>query len=153
MQNKVLFLDIDGVLCTRRSHLTYGREGGIWHEWDDLACEAVRKACRNGVRIVISSTWRKECNREDLFAQLTKHGLRDFLHEDWMTPIGNTIRGDEIALWLSRHQEVDSYRILDDDVDFTPAQIDHHLIHTDAEDGMTAENIKRLLNWSQVLKA
>ena len=153
MSKKILFLDVDGVMCTRRSHLVYGKEGGIWHEWDPLACAAIYKACQHGVQIVVSSTWRKPMHQESLFEKLKEHNLFGYvLFPDWKTPIRDGIRGLEVAEWLSKHSEVESYRILDDDADFLDSQ-EKFLIRTDPEDGMTSENIKRLLNWAGALKA
>ena len=59
---KIIFLDIDGVLCTSRSHLAkHGK--GIMDEWDDVGALAIYRACKFGenVKIVVSSTWRKFC--------------------------------------------------------------------------------------------
>lgn len=161
---KIIFLDIDGVLCTRRSHLSYGKEGGIWHEWDPIACNAVRRSCLKGCRIVVSSTWR--FHEEDLWPMMESHGLKEFVYfPDWKTPdMGrlmldatwdskiSKIRGNEIEDWLCRHPEVSSYKILDDIPDFLEHQTKFH-IHTDSEEGMDSDNIKKLLNWAGVLKS
>ncbi len=154
MSTKVIFLDIDGVLCTRRSHLAYGKEGGIWYEWDTLAVEVIRKMAKKGVIFVLSSTWRKPPHVEDFWKQWTKYGLEEhYLWErDWMTPIGQGVRGEEIKDWLNRHPEVTDYKIVDDNNDMLEEQMSH-CIFTDAEDGMTSDNIKKLLNWSGVWKA
>ncbi len=152
---KIIFLDIDGVLCTRRSHLAYGKEGGIWHEWDPLACHAINRACQKGVQIVISSTWRKFT--DDLMPQLIKHDLMKYLRQpNWHTPIGSsaTSRGMEISLYLEEdsNQDIEDYLILDDDIDMLEHQM-KKFVQCDGEDGMTSDNIKRLLNWSRALKS
>lgn len=157
MNTKVIFLDCDGVVCTRRSFLANDPEGTIWFSWDEVACAAIRRACEQGVKIVISSTWRKEMHRDQLFQQLEKYGLKEYLHEDWMTPITDTPlsgvqRGLEIEQWLADHPETESYRILDDVPEFSKEQ-DRYFIHTDSEEGMSSDDIKRLLNWAKALKA
>lgn len=150
---KIIFLDIDGVLCTKRSHFVYGKEGKMWFDWDPLGCDAIAKACRNGARIVISSSWRQEKNRDELFAQLRKFGLYELLFQpDWFTPITGDTRGSEIQHWLDRHRDIGMYIIVDDNPDMLENQM-RHFIRTDPDDGMTSENIKRLLNWSGVLKS
>jgi hypothetical protein len=60
---KIIFLDIDGVLCTSRSHLSKHGRGGLMDAWDDVGALAIKRACEFGtnVKIVISSTWRKFC--------------------------------------------------------------------------------------------
>ncbi len=94
---------------------------------------------------------------------MDKHGLKEFVYfPDWKTPdMGrlildaawdSKIRGTEIEDWLSKHPEVSSYKILDDIPDFLEHQTKFH-IHTDSEDGMNSDNIKRLLNWSGGLKS
>lgn len=157
--SKVIMLDIDGVLATRRSHLAYGKEGSIWFEWDPLACAVLRRCCTGYtdgyvayVKIVVSSTWRKSMHEHDLRGKLNKYGLLEFLHEDWRTKELNGTRGGEIAEWLSRHHEVTDYRIVDDDNDMLESQLPK-CIFTDSEDGMTSDNIKKLLNWSGAWKA
>jgi hypothetical protein len=160
---KVLFLDIDGVLCTGRSHAVYGKEGGMWFEWDPLGCAAIQRACNKHVTIVVSSTWRHERHRADLLSQMEKHNLDRYMHQtDPYTPDmrcqrhpvhgGSMIRGDEINDWLARHPEVESYRILDDDADFHPDQ-EKRLIRTDPTDGMLFQNILDLLRWAGALKS
>lgn len=159
---RILFLDIDGVLCTRRSHMAYGKEGGVWDDWDPLGCAVIRQACEKGVTIAISSTWRKSMHQKNLFGKLNKHDLYRFVFwagtpSLWHTPITSGKRGEEIQQWLDRaasqwHEPIEDYRILDDDNDMLEHQIPK-CIFTDAEDGMTSDNIKKLLNWSGAWKA
>lgn len=158
---KVIFLDIDGVLCTYRSHLVYGKEGGKYRDWDPLGCCAVAKAChQTGVKIVISSSWRYSRNVHELLLHLDFHGLSHYLCEpNWKTPDhsledrrGNIVRGEEIKEFLDKNPEVKSYRILDDHDNFLPAQMPF-LIQTVEEEGLSAMNIKKLLNWAGALKS
>lgn len=151
--NKILFLDCDGVVCTARSHYAYGEEGGIWNEWDPLACEVLRRCCANGVQIVVSSTWRKGQFVKYFHEQRRKHDLDGYcFHNDWATPVLGKKRHEEILAWLERHPEITDYKVLDDDPDIIhlPA---NKIILTDPDDGMLSGHIKRLLNWAGVLKA
>lgn len=157
---KILFLDIDGVLCTDRSHRAYGVEGGKMLEWDPLGCAVIKKCCERGVRIVVSSTWRHERHQADLFKRMELFGLREFLHSDWRTidiaEAGEwndaNCRGLEVRDWLDKHPEVTSYRILDDVPQFLPDQASD-FIQTDAADGMTSRNILLLMRWARALKS
>lgn len=158
----IIFLDVDGVLCTRRSHLAYGKEGGIWNAWDPLACAALLRAIQGKLRpkIVVSSTWR--FYPDDFWGNCEEYGLtdpvgeREFFHDDWRTKDlrhgPDICRGHEIQEWLSRHPEVESYVIIDDDSDLLDEQRERH-IHTDPENGMQSDHIKRLLNWSGAWKS
>ncbi len=90
-------------------------------------------------KLVISSTWRfgavKQLNNE-----LTKSGLKKYLHKDWETPqIHPSHRGTEIKMWLDEHLEVRNYLILDDDLNVLEEQISH-FVKTNLQDGMQAEH-------------
>ncbi len=132
MTKPILFLDIDGVLNNHhRMHTSKGTQFLC-----PIACgRLIEMVERVGVQIVLSSTWRK--HPEDV-EFLRCAGILDCAHEDWRTPHGlfNIIgsvgeepiyssaqRGDEIADWLKRHPEVETYAIVDDDSDFLPEQL------------------------------
>ena len=74
-------------------------------------------------QFVITSTWRKNHNKEFFIDILGK-----YLHKDYKTKVLYRIRGLEIEEWLDRHKEVKDYIILDDDIDFTEYQKKNHLI-------------------------
>jgi hypothetical protein len=142
----VLVLDIDGVLCTSRSHAAHGT-GKMMLEWDRTGVALIKKLCKlTGAKIVISSTWRHDHHHNDLFPALKKHELWDLLYsdpivtEDWRTPNLHEGRGAEIKDWLKRHK-IDKYAIIDDD---TFAESDQHLrlhyVKTLFDDGLTYYN-------------
>jgi hypothetical protein len=152
---KILLLDVDGVLCTRRSFLAYDKEGGMWFSWDQLACDVIRTCASYGVMIVVSSTWRKPKNEPELISQLHRYGFtRSMLFmPDWKTPIlPSGVRGEEIQAWLDAHPDIKDYKILDDDCILLDDQ-EKHWIQTDPDGGMTSDNIKKLLNWAGALKS
>jgi len=59
---KVIFLDIDGVLCTMRSHFAYAEgKGGLMHDWDVISCLLLRRLCeKHNLKLIISSSWRQK---------------------------------------------------------------------------------------------
>lgn len=132
---KIIFLDIDGVLCTFRSHEAFNGRGLMQH-LDPVGCRMVDRLCREtGAQIVISSTWRKHHDRQSMIAILQNAGFeRPDFHEDWMTPSGGWRRGDEIKKWLDDHPGVERYVILDDDDDMLPEQL-LSFVRTAAQDG------------------
>ena len=142
--SKVIFLDIDGVLCTYKSHWA-NCDGMMMRDWDSESCKILKKICiSNQVKLVISSTWRFEQHQEDFNTQYTKHFPGSLLHDDWRTKSLFKTRGHEIEEWLSRHPEVTKYRIIDDDTDFLESQKQYHT-WTTMEDGITYQQL-RILN-------
>ena len=121
---KILFLDIDDVICTRRSHVSIGKQGKM-EKLDPIALGLIDRLLeiQDDVRIVVSSTWRKHHSRKDLMNRFRKEGFKGEYHEDWCTPIlPSGFRGDEVKAWLDKHPEVTSYLCIDDGSDFHPDQ-------------------------------
>ncbi len=152
---KIIFLDVDGVLCTLRSHLAYHGRGGLWNHWDGCAVEILKRMCGAGCRIVVSSTWRLNCPTPDddsseLGQKLGEHGLREFLFRPgWRTPSSDKERGHEIAAWLKAHPEITDYVILDDDDDMLPEQ-KSKFVQTHGHDGISGMDMLHLLKWAEV---
>lgn len=97
--SKVVFLDIDGVLCLDGSNLDAHRLANL------------KKILTEGTDIVLSSTWR-------LYPKFVKqiHDTFDLVgikHPIDHTPDLNN-RGVEILEWLDNHPEVTHWVILDD---------------------------------------
>lgn len=111
MSIKVLFMDIDGVVCNDN----VGRE-----DWDPVCVLMLKKAIlETGVKVVMSSTWRIVAP-ELMMERLKDFRMETLLHEDYQTkdligPFQKYNRSDEIKEWLSRHPEVEKYVIVDDD--------------------------------------
>jgi hypothetical protein len=143
---RVVFLDMDGVLLTMRQHLSVG-DKGMWRHLDRTGVGLLNRLCMTalrgrrqdtGVRVVVSSTLRKEHSRDSFQAMLEGGGFRGLLHEDWRTiDTLRSWRGDEVWEWLTRHPEVERYVILDDDSDFYPGQ---PFVKTNPYNGMMMEH-------------
>lgn len=122
----IIFLDIDGVVTSARTG---------WRNMDVYAASFLRWVCeQSGARIVISSTWRYNRDR-----QFFVNVFGDVIHDDWRTSIdlltnGTDCRGDEIKLWLDAHNCTE-YLILDDDDDMLDYQVPN-LILTDSYNGL-----------------
>lgn len=122
--------------------------------------------------VVISSSWRKYYNKEACFNELfTVNGLTLNLHSDWKTADlraatssiytssydTTCARATEINEWLTRHQEIKDYVILDDpesgfslysDGEGWDKKFDHmknHIVMVDVDSGFSSENIRRAL--------
>jgi hypothetical protein len=144
---KVLFLDPDGVL---NPHPCF-REGC---EGPPLSPDAVRRLHRvvreTECRVVLSAAWRTMQRRVD---KLIDEGGFPRPHKDWRTPVLpdpreprslRTLRGHEIAEWLSRHSEVERYAILGDNADLLPDQT-LFFVRTELDRGLLDDDASKLV--------
>lgn len=150
---KVIFLDVDGVLVTWRSHFAFSSQpidgsgrfsSGLMKNPDPVTIAFLDKFCTVYYsKIVMSSTWRsspKNCH--------TALGiLNQHLHDDWRTIQSGDKRGVQIQEWLSRHPEVGTYEyfIIDDDSDMLESQM-HAFIKCDGWDGLSGLAMERMIN-------
>ena len=156
---KLIYLDIDGVLCTHRASAAIG-ETGTMDYLDPIACKLVERLITEfEAKVVISSTWRLTHSKREmyqLFRCAGHHVLANAIHGRWQTPefkglTGfNGKRGREIEASLSEienHEHVTSYVILDDDSDMLEYQ-QPFFVQCDTYDGlgfMGYENARRIL--------
>jgi len=118
----IIFLDIDGVLNTRKHLARQKRKTGSMSSlnWSPIACRHVTLLCKQfDARIVISSTWRYNhtldelrsfCADNEIAPELVLDTTPALIHEEQM---GTYRRGDEIAGWLEDN-DWGNYVILDD---------------------------------------
>lgn len=140
---KVLFLDIDGVLNSRRSATAFG--GYPWDfdekgmsRFDMVAFRLIQKLVKEtGCKIVLSSTWRIGRTIEE-----TSKGLD--VEVIGHTPQLSACRGEEIKEWLSLNK-VDKYAIVDDDGDMLDEQ-KPFFVQTNPIEGLSYINYDHLLH-------
>lgn len=145
---KVLFLDIDGVLNSRKWYEANKQpinfESGIMYrsavELDPAACALVNELCESeGLSIVISSSWRVIHTKGEIVDMFASRGL--FAPVIDFTPrLRSGFRGQEVAEWLYDHPVCTHHVILDDDPDFYPNQ---PLVRTDNAVGITTKDIEK----------
>lgn len=132
---KVIFLDIDGVLCSMRSSMAYSgppvaAETSTWTKFDEVSIRLLQEAVRStGAVVVLTSSWRGKVGKELLQWRL---GVR--LEDVTRPEKDGEVRGNQIKDWLDDHPEVTHYAILDDDEDMLPEQMPH-LILTSKRNG------------------
>lgn len=140
---KILFLDIDGVLNSKRTSVAFD---GYPHSFspkdmarfDMVAVALIRRLCQvTGASVVLSSDW-----RYDHSAHAVANGL-DLPVMD-VTPKLPGIRGLEINAWLAAHPEVEQYAIVDDIASMLESQ-QTHFVKTDDECGLSLRNYLDLL--------
>lgn len=117
VKNKVIFLDIDGPLVNWRTHYATGKRGSMRNA-DPILLQALINCGKSGVKIVISSSWRKATSLR-LKEHLDLWGLSEYLHSDSYTPIIPTWekgeRENEIFAWVKKHPEIHQYLVIDDE--------------------------------------
>lgn len=157
--NPIIFLDIDGVLCTLRSHYAFGDDGGLMSAWDITVCQMIRRLCsKYDAKIVVSSTWRN--NPPNVRTYLCTYGLADHmvselfrerikgnvLNHDWITPksdhVPHATRGTEIQMWLDANPKYKNYIIIDDDSDMLNHQLPF-FVKTDGYEGFGARDYEK----------
>jgi hypothetical protein len=114
---KVIFLDFDGVL---NYPSIWGKYRGRLEEalCPILTTKVGQLAAECDAKVVISSTWRKSFDLQELSSFLILKGFTDAdSRVIGITPdLGyQHHRQDEILLWLAGHPEVTEFVILDDD--------------------------------------
>lgn len=138
MNNRIIFLDVDGVLNNGTwAEEMYEQSVRVYH--DDLLYEPSLVQLRRivdetGAVIVISSSWRQVPTAYGHLKEwLEKYGME--IHDK--TPYVGGERGDDITGWFNRHPGEYKYVILDDDDDMGRHM--EHLVRTDFGTGLTEQ--------------
>ena len=139
---KVIFLYVDGVLNTEntfeRIHNEWKNTGIRNVELDEFRIEILSKIVeRTSAKIVLSSTWRLGFKKEndklipskketiELVRLLNKYNLNIYditSNINW--------REDAINEWISRHSDIESFVVIDDDIKDLMTFKDKELIQT-----------------------
>ena len=154
---KVIFLDIDGVLNSHFWNDTHQREISDGTLIDEEKVVLLGQLIRNtNAKIVLHSGWKfwfdgevKPLRREAeyLIGMLEKEGIK----VSGVTPDHATeeirrskkfslVKASEILAWLSQQGNIEKWIVIDD-LDLHNEEIRKHQILTDANVGLTVENI------------
>lgn len=151
---KIIFLDIDGVLNSRKYFVETHKGNLVCHKVydytkeEDLAklqmlkidfykLQLLKEIIREtDAKIVITSAWRNLSDWTLIEEYLTNKGL----------PIIGTTqsfgsRGEEIIDYLGNHEEIDNYIIIDDDMFLDFYELENNLVKTNYDDGLTYEQV------------
>lgn len=136
---KVLFLDVDGVLNSKRWFAENASQSAV--SVDPVALARLRRVIdATGCALVLSSTWRlvPQC-----VADLESLGL---VFLDKTPTLHKFHRGEEIFEWLKTHRNVGPYAIVDDDADAGDGfNLESHFVQTTWNDGLLDEHIPLLI--------
>ena len=155
---RILCLDIDGVcnsetFYTKRANGEYGDKPYPLSEFDPKAVVQVNRIIEEtGTKLVISSSWRFTEGLRNIMEQV---GFSEKCLDFEITPYLGTIRGLEIKKYIEEYpdkhngEEIETYCIVDDDIDMLYEQKDN-FVKTDAYyGGLTkekADEVIRILN-------
>lgn len=159
-QNKIIFLDIDGVLNTNywhtQSHIPKDKYG---YAFDPIAVSHLKEIIdETGADIVISSSWKsfgftdleemwQVRNLPGKIIGITPNSVSDelLLQADLDQLDFYHIRGEEIKEWLQKHgKNVSHYAIIDDMDNMLPEQ-QKHFVQTNPKMGITEETVQRTI--------
>lgn len=141
---KIIFLDIDGVVNSRRTCYAYGQlpHNACDKFFDDTALGMLRTLCsQTNAAIVLSSSWRYSHSHYDLGNELKL----PIVDATIMHPTSIVPRGEEIQEWLNRHPGVTQYVIVDDNSDMLPSQLDN-FVQTSFDDGLLFRDVTKMKN-------
>ena len=130
---KVIFLDADGVLNSDK-FFDDAKIKGIESEFDVDAIKLLKEAVeKTGARVVLDTSFRYKKKAELLVELLIQNGV----YIIGKTPFLNNERGNEIKQWLSEHNDVENYVILDDEIfESYDEELLEHLIKISNGNGM-----------------
>lgn len=158
--NKVIFLDIDGVLNSNFWNNTHQREISDGTLIDSDKIKLLGELVRNtGAKIVLHSGWKywfdsclKPTRAES--ERLQTLLMQENLTIDSVTPDHATeeikkskkfslIKAKEILAWLDDHKEVQQWVVIDD-LDLHNAEIAKHQLRTDPQTGLTIKDVHEI---------
>lgn len=148
---KIIFLDIDGVVCIPRIHggalQRFNLNGRMAQEFNIDCVQRLNKIIEStGALVVISSMWRIDFWSDEEFEL-----LKNFFKEQGVigTLIGHTpynderIRGREIQEWLNGHPDVEKFVIIDDCDDME--HLMPYLVQTRFYGGIEDDHVERAI--------
>ena len=160
--NKVIFLDIDGVLNTKWWYTQMERNtptDKYGYAFDPKAVANLKRiVAETGADIVISSSWKcmglsqmeemwEDRNLPGKIIGITPNSMSDemLLDADIDSIELFHIRGEEIMQWLANHRkQVSNYAIIDDMDNMLPEQ-QSHFVHVNPEIGITKKDADRVI--------
>lgn len=143
MTDRIVFLDIDGVLNSEYWFTVNQFTKATFRDLDPASIACLNEITRQtGARIVVSSTWRLTSDFPALVEHLKRQGVQAEI-------IGRTprlhrpmVRGHEISAWMQcQIREPESICILDDDSDM--AYLLPRLVLTDPLVGLVRQDVAR----------
>ena len=161
--DKIIFLDVDGVLNSQSYYIEWMRRHRVGVDYDNSEKEIDESCVKNlkeivdktGAVIVLSSTWRNMRDVYKLAINLNKTLAKYELHISDKTPWLHGNRPEEIKLWLDDYifkgNELKSFVILDDDFsidDYKKYGLENNVVKTsfyEENGGLRMEHVKKAI--------
>lgn len=136
---KIIFLDLDGVICTR-FHRLIEVNGNHFCPLNKRCIRNVNKITdATDAKIVISSCWRIGERWESLIQYFKECGIKaEIIGKTPILREADRIRGDEIQEWLNENP-TESFAIIDDDSDM--GELLPFLVQTETRKGLTDKQV------------
>lgn len=154
--NKIVLLDIDGVLNTDVWRYAVEERHPDVRCWnpeiglemlDPVRVARVQSICdTTGASIVIVSGWRRWAKAEDIASVLREKGLTaPVLGAVGGLKMSGDLRADATRDWLRQHPEVTHYAVVDDDWHLWCGlpKIEHHMVQP--QDGIEDEHVEKAI--------
>ena len=156
---KIVFLDIDGVLNSNFWNEKHQREISDGTLIDESKVKLLCKLIRDtDAQIILHSGWKYWFDSDLKPLCREAENLRNLLEKEGLTIAGVTpdhataeikkskkfslVKAGEILAWLSMHNDVGSWVVLDD-LDLHSAEIEMHQVKTDQRVGLTIEDVEK----------
>lgn len=157
--NKIIFLDIDGVLNNETCGyhpVDWGRYGRTEEFYDPLCVAMLNHITKvTSTKIVLSSTWRLGKDLDTIKIMLPSLGIKAEVvgYTENLRNLKGCLRGNEIREWLRdnediigcREWEYKNYVILDDDSDMLLWQKDN-FVQTNGYVGLTEDHVNKAIS-------
>ena len=157
--NKIVFLDIDGVLNSNfwnESHQSEISDGLLIDaEKVKLLSELIHST---NAKIILHSGWKYWFDSDLKPLRREAENLRSLLEKEGLTVAGITpdhttdeirrskkfslIKADEILAWLAEHKDVEKWIVIDD-LDLHNTEIELHQVKIDQSVGLTMEDVRK----------
>jgi hypothetical protein len=151
--NRIIILDIDGVLISGRAALLdYNLGGsGTFKCFDPVAVALLNHALEfTYAKLVIASSWRHTFSRNQFIDIFKINGLNPTILEgdQWKTPVAET-RGEEIKKWLKLNCGQYSYFCYVDDAFVEPDIVEEYVgyVKVDYNAGLSLENFFEIMKF------
>lgn len=125
MKEKIIFLDIDGVLMPGKAYILPNnnelllnfnkkniqrKEFALGLEFDKIAVELINRLCaKSGAKLVLISNWRRNIGVKETKDKLIEQGINSFcFHEDYYCPHRMTSEKiHDMQFWLDNNRSTD----------------------------------------------